>query len=298
MDFIWVIVVIGHTWTIYSHDVSRQTRHVLDCYDNMRENEKLENAMRRSGRERSRSRDGEGEGGEVPRGGGRKRPPDLADSRSQMIAWAMQKATQDCPGTLPSTLRMLLRAELRTVKATLSCRSAAQTREVISAAMHRAGPQPNVLATTQAPPQMQVDQGLQHPQPQLSTPQQTAGDSVQSPSPQQQQGLPHHLSAQLDMLTSIMMNQVELTGKWMESQATTSNAAQYVSMVSILQQHNENQLSVIRGLAEAITKVEERVQLWETHLLPHVIDRIEELRPTESTRDPGGSGDTNSALCR
>ena len=59
--------------------------------------------------------------------------------RSAMIVWAEDKISREVPGLNMLTVRMLLRAEQRTVSAVLHARSEAQTKEVIKAAYRRAG---------------------------------------------------------------------------------------------------------------------------------------------------------------
>ena len=59
--------------------------------------------------------------------------------RSAMIVWAEDKISREVPGLNMLTVRMLLRAEQRTVSAVLHARSEAQTKEVIRAAFRRAG---------------------------------------------------------------------------------------------------------------------------------------------------------------
>ena len=56
-----------------------------------------------------------------------------------MLMWAEDKISREVPGLNMLTVRMLLRAEQRTVSAVLHARSATQTREVVNAAYRRAG---------------------------------------------------------------------------------------------------------------------------------------------------------------
>ena len=77
------------------------------------------------------------EGGEMPRGGARpERPP---QPRAAMLVWAEDKVQREVPGLNVLTVRMLLKAEQRTVSAVLHSRSPSQTREVLIAAYRRAG---------------------------------------------------------------------------------------------------------------------------------------------------------------
>ena len=59
--------------------------------------------------------------------------------RSAMTVWAEDKVSREVPGLNMLTVRMLLRAEQRTVSAVLHARSEAQTKEVICVAFRRAG---------------------------------------------------------------------------------------------------------------------------------------------------------------
>ena len=71
--------------------------------------------------------------------GGARAAATVQQPRSVMIMWAEDKVSREVPGLNTLTVRMLLRAEQRTVSAVLHARSATQTREVMCAAYRRAG---------------------------------------------------------------------------------------------------------------------------------------------------------------
>ena len=73
-----------------------------------------------------------------PRGGARTART-AQQPRSAMLLWAEDKITREVQGLNMLTVRMLLRAEQRTVSAVLHSRSAIQTREILVAAYRRAG---------------------------------------------------------------------------------------------------------------------------------------------------------------
>ena len=73
-----------------------------------------------------------------PRGGARTNRI-AQQPRAVMLVWAEDKITREVPGLNMLTVRMLLKAEQRTVTAVLHSRSPTQTREVLVAAYRRAG---------------------------------------------------------------------------------------------------------------------------------------------------------------
>ena len=56
-----------------------------------------------------------------------------------MIGWAQDRVARELPQLNQRTVRMLLRAEARTVSAVLHCKSTIQLKEVMMAAYRRAG---------------------------------------------------------------------------------------------------------------------------------------------------------------
>ena len=91
--------------------------------------------------------------------------------RAVMIVWAEDKIRREIEGVNPLTVRMLLKAEQRTVSAILHTRSATQTREVLQAAYRRAG------LSMQAPQQLQEQQQEQQ---QTQPPQEALTDMVRA----------------------------------------------------------------------------------------------------------------------
>ena len=81
----------------------------------------------------------------TPRGGANART--TQQPRSVILLWAEDKIKREIPGLNILTIRMLLKAEQRTVSAILHSRSIAQTKEILIAAYRRAG-----LSFDQAPP--------------------------------------------------------------------------------------------------------------------------------------------------
>ena len=81
----------------------------------------------------------------TPRGGANTRP--TQQPCSVMLLWVEDKIKREIPGMNLLTIRMLLKAEQRTVSAILHSRSAAQTKEILIAAYRRAG-----LSFEHAPP--------------------------------------------------------------------------------------------------------------------------------------------------
>ena len=74
----------------------------------------------------------------TPRGGVRNQRA-TPQPMSAMLIWAEDKVRREVTGLNPLTVRMLLKAEQRTVSAVLHSRSVAQTREILVAAFRRAG---------------------------------------------------------------------------------------------------------------------------------------------------------------
>ena len=63
----------------------------------------------------------------------------MPDPKTAMRGFAIQKIEKDAPVAIGPTMTMLLKAETRTITAILNAKSAAQTKEVITAAFRRAG---------------------------------------------------------------------------------------------------------------------------------------------------------------
>ena len=282
-------MVGGDDWTIHSHPVADATVKILENYEWMREERASAMAEARAAREAADIQEEEREqeaayrraerqqqlgasASTLPRGGAKRRAPDLTDPRSVMIVWAQDKAERETD-FVPATIAMLLKAEFRTVKAVLSCKSQRQTHEVIAAAMKRAGLQPK-----------------KHKGRESKAEESEKGDTSDSPEPEQAPPTPPvtseqpilpsmNLQDQLNTLTFLLGNQVQLMDQWMQHSSQSSQTSEYMSMLNVLQLHNKAQEEAIRSLASAIQKTEERISHWETTILPHIIDRIEDIQP-------------------
>ena len=238
--------------------------------------------------------------------GGAKRPrqQEAIDPRMAMHAWALDKAERETEGVSSATLSMLLKAEFRTIRAVLSTRQTSQTCAVIAAALRRAGLQIDVRPREQPlgqrqsrrssphqsspsaspspePQHQQADQQPQHQQADQQPPHELQQQILQ-PNQAACQALPEQnvpLRSQMDQLVSLLTTQVGLMDQWFQQTAQQDLSKEYLMMIDVLQKHNQAQEAAIKGLAEAVGAVQEKVLQWETTFLPHIIDRMNDMNP-------------------
>ena len=164
------------------------------------------------------------------------------EPRQKMMAWAMDKVRSHAPAAEGLTLKMILRAEGRTVTSLMNSKNPTQTKEIIIAAFRRAG-LPNPFL----------------PQPRVHE---------------------HDVGPQLDAMVHAMLEQTKITQQIADSFQSLPSMHQYQSLLTYMQQIQTSYIETVRSLTLVVGKLEQRIQTWETTLLPHLIDRLPVPRAT------------------
>ena len=207
---LWLLITLGaSTWIIQRVPAPPAVARAMERYEDLRRSLSDNNIDLVHRGDTSSSSDS------PQRGGARRSRLDPNAPRTAMITWAMEKATEHCPGLLPATISTLLRAESRTTTAVLNSKSQHQAREILSAALRRAGIQAS-LDGAPAPATIhgQHEQQMQHPG-QVAASQQ-----------------------QIDSLVHLLNNQLELMNKWMTTQSE-QHVQDQMGLLEVMRQYIE-----------------------------------------------------------
>ena len=167
---------------------------------------------------------------------------------------------------------MVLKAEARTVTALMNSKSQAQTRQIMIAAYRRAG----------------------------------LGDPFQAPV---HEPMPVHpplesITKDLDDLRTALLNQVQITQAIADTMKAVPQSNTFETLSFAFTEAQKANVEAMSALTGAIARVEQRVEAWENHYLPHIIDRIPVYVPTEEERvmrdqeTPAGSPERVSSSTR
>ena len=232
---IWTLVTIAATsWVIHRTPVPHSVQRLMARYEDLRRTLEHHHIHPPDSSPDSRA---------LQRGGARKSRLDPNAPRTAMIQWALEKAEEHCPGILPSTLTMLMRAENRTTMAILNSKSASQTQEVVGAAMKRAGIRADILG---------------HPA--MATPQ-SAQPAASGQHPDER-----HTSFvtkdQMDNIISLLNSQLQVLQQWMATQDEKHTRDQ-LSTLQVIGGFNQAQTDAMHGLAAAVDRLEGKMQEME-----------------------------------
>ena len=185
------------------------------------------------------------------RGGAKKIPQDKErDPKQRMISWANDKVQEHAPQVMGPTLNMLMRAETRTVTALLNSKNQHQTKEIITAAYRRAGLDPPFGAPKQSSSQLSS-------------------------------------AFETDFIKA-MTNQAIITQQIAEALSEIPKKEKHDMMDKFMRDTQESYITAVKSLSEAIQKLEQRIESWETTFLPQLIDRLPDKPP------PSPASDTSS----
>ena len=209
-----------------------------------------------------------------------------ADHRAMMLTWAKDIIDREAPEFAGPTSDLLLKAEGRTVSALLNARSPAQVRDVISSAWKRA--------------HIQIPQSQGKPTGSLAKANLAAQRAQQAQQPQLQQGQqPQRTTSLSQPSTQNIVPQQECM-VYGEDLAVmiASHAkvlAQIIDMLALLATKQDQatlQASVaqcigsLASMSEAVKSLESRIDAWETGILPHILDRLEDHIGEKETPAP------------
>ena len=187
-----------------------------------------------------------------PRGGGRDPKRVMQDPRTAMHYWAMEKIQKDCPGCSTRTFSTLLRAEAKTMGSIMNSRSAAQTKQILTAALKRAGLEryaEDLLPGSQVAGDVDT---REHMEP--------LADSVK-----QAQEI---MKRQLDDLVRAMTTQTSLTGDIAHVLAQKTTVQDIVNIVTLLQQHTASQMEAYQSVAKAVVTLESKIDCVVRAVIP------------------------------
>ena len=175
------------------------------------------------------------------RGGVRERP--TQNPRQQMMAWAVDKVRAHAPQAEGPTLKMLLKAEARVATSLMNSKSPTQTKEILNAAWKRAGLQSPFQPTAQQSPVCDATQ-------------------LQA------------CHKRIDDMVTALTEQVKITQHIAIALQDIPRIAQFEALMSSTSQSQTSYIDTVRALAEAVGKLENRIQEWETTCLPHLVERM------------------------
>ena len=237
------------------------------------------------------------------RGGMRNATAPETLQRQTMITWAEKKVAELIPSLDNRVVRTILRAEYRTTSSILNSRSKQQVQHVMLAALRRTG------LTTQAN-QLEEEIRAQHPQhasqsshsqdippaqawqaspPGVTQEHQPSHSShhQQRPSrePQDLQHQPPTVDALINNLGMLIeqLNTQTTILQHLQQQRSGVPDAEINQMVSNFHQQQSAQAHAIAQLTTALSRMDQRVQRWETTYLASIMDRFAELMPPPPT---------------
>ena len=187
-----------------------------------------------------------------PRGGGRDPKRVMHDPRTAMHYWAMDKIQKDCPGCATRTFSTLLRAEAKTMGSIMNSRSPAQTKQILTAALKRAGLEryaEDLLPGSQ--PAGDVDT-RQHTEPLVDSVKQAQED----------------MKCQLADLVRAMTTQTSLTGDIAHVLSQKTTVQDIVNVVTLLQQHTASQMEAYQSVAKAVVTLESKIDCVVRAVIP------------------------------
>ena len=152
--------------------------------------------------------------------------PSGIEPRTAMISWALDKASREAPQCKLATVRMLCRAEMRTVNALTSTRSHIQTRQVLEAAYRRAE-LPNLFA---------------------------------EPSHEEEEEQPQ-MSRSINNLIDSMTAQTQLMTMLTTTVTALPDGAHYASMMNAFHMAQAANIEAIKGLTEVIATLEMKIDM-------------------------------------
>ena len=87
-------------------------------------------------------------------------------------------------------------------------------------------------------------------------------------------------------MDSIVRNQLEFARQLEEAKNSQATKQDIMHILATAQLQSQSQVEVIANLATALSKIEQRVQAWETWFLPEVMDRLPHGIPASSPSTP------------
>ena len=215
--------------------------------------------------------------------------------RQAMLTWATQRIREACPRLDDRIIKVILRAEARTVTAVLNARSTMQVVHVTVAALRRAGlvqhaqELENLMQRSQ-PEHNQGGEGQQQVQEHdQSDPVGTRDRVAQGDHEQQQQQQPHTQQEQpttfpydansvyyayLETYRAIQQMSVLLQHQYVA--AMRYDPTPLAQRVHHLDTAMEQQFQV---LSQVVSSLQDRLGRWETEYLPAMFDRMQEIHP-------------------
>ena len=176
-----------------------------------------------------------------------------AEQRAQMLVWALDKVAEQAPSVKKETVSMLCRAENRTLMALLNSKSAAQTKQVLQAAYRRAG--------------------LKNPWAEGGGEEDGANNAaVFDPTHlhQMEQKFEEHFEG----MKMLMANQIATTSNITGAMACLPSMQQHQHLADLLEQVQHTNLEALGIVMKRLTEMEARIGVWETAILPHILDRL------------------------
>ena len=191
------------------------------------------------------------------------------DHRAMMLAWARDRISREAEEFAGPTSDMILKAEGRTVSAVLNSRSPAQVRDVISSAWRRANTQaPQVGRPIGSLAKANVRaQAAQQPATPATAPFLTSQHQRTYEQSSPIQGQPETMS--LDDIAVMIASHSRVLAQIVDmiAMAATKNEMSHLTATMAQVGHSVDHLHA------AISSVENRVNVWETSILPHIVDR-------------------------
>ena len=188
----------------------------------------------------------------------------------------MDKVEEQTPNAKKQTVSMLCRAENRTLMALLNAKSPAQTKQVLEAAYKRAG---------------------------LRSPWDEAAPVVENGSHENMQMQMQHIDnldtkmeARFEQIQVLIANQITTTANIAGALACIPSMQHHQHLADMLEQIQHTNLEAMGVVMKRLAEMESRIGIWETAILPHILDRLPHNAPGTPIDHSAPSGEEDQEV--